>query len=373
MASPDSHPDSADDVPISLGNNIFLYPATQRGNHACRHAQQQRLGAEAELETGTGAAGPTAAPGPSSPTSPPALIVLCTWLGGATTRRINHYVAGYRRHYPCAEILLIRTVFLDISVRSFATLRARLEPALGAIRQVLYDQSRPEDEGPNNNNNPTSPAAAAAAEQDSPGGGGSGRRRDVLLHVFSHGGCNTALQLTAAMPPPERARFHARLRLVVFDCCPGDASFRRAYEAALLSLPPTGIPLRWLGAAGVYGVVGMVHALQASGLMRSVRDLRRGLNDPQQFVGRGAGRLYLFSDGDRAVAAGDVVSHAREAEGAGYTTEVVRFGGAGHCALIVEDASRYWDAICGRWDRLGSVGGCERVSGAVDLLPRPKL
>lgn len=351
-----SHSQSAHDAPISLGNNIFLYSARQRGDHTCRHSQQSGLGARVGLGPRT-EAGPTEAVG-SSLTSP-SLVVLCTWLGGATTRRVNHYVTGYRRNYPHAEILLIRTVFLDISVRSFATIRARLEPALHAIRRILFHQTGSKDG--------SSTTSIIAAEEDKP----TCSRKDILLHVFSHGGCNTALQLMAAMPPDERVRFHARLRLLVFDCCPGDTSFQRAYEAAHLSLPPQ-MPLRRLGAAGAYGAVCAVHALQASGLMHSVRDLRQELNGPE-FAGRGARRLYLFSDGDRVVAPGGVISHARAAEQAGYPTEMARFSKGAHCALIVEDASRYWDIICGQWARQGSVRSSEDPVGAADSLPVSKL
>lgn len=345
----DTDSQSAQDAPISLGNNIFLYSATRGGDHSCRHPQQSGLGARVGLEPGT-EAGPTEA-------TPPALVVLCTWLGGATTRRVNHYVSGYRRNYPHAEILLIRTVFLDILVRSFAAIRARLDPAVHTIRRILSSQTGSKDGSPTTYINPT--------EENSTSG------KDILLHVFSHGGCNTALQLMAAMPPDERASFHARLRLLVFDCCPGDTSFQRAYEAALLSLPPQ-MPLRGLGAAGAYGAVFVVHTLQASGLMHSVRDLRRELNEPG-FAGRGARRLYLFSDADRAVAPGDVVSHARDAEQAGYPTEKARFSKGAHCALIVEDASRYWDIICSQWARQEPVYSIENPVGAVDLLPLSKL
>lgn len=132
------------------------------------------------------------------------------------------------------------------------------------------------------------------------------------------------------------------------------------------------MPLRRLGAAGAYGAVCAVHALQASRLMHSFRDLRRELNGPE-FVGRRARRLYLFSESDRAVAPGDVISHARVAEQAGYPTEMVRFSKGAHCALIVEDASRYWDIICGQWVKQGSVRSSEDPVGAADSLPLSKL
>jgi len=153
-------------------------------------------------------------------------------------------------------------------------------------------------------------------------------------------------------PPPLLLRGH--LRLVVFDCCPGDATFEKAYNAALLSLPLR-FPIRTLGAPLVYGAVAMVHGLQSAGLMRSVSELRRELNDPTAF-GTQARRLYLYSKGDVMVAAEDVLTHAQEArERLGCAVEIVGFEQAAHCALIREDAKRYWDAIKKGWDASGSI------------------
>lgn len=246
----------------------------------------------------------------------PSVIILCTWLGGATARRVAKYSTGYRDLYQGATILVIRTVMMDLTVRSFDALRACLAPARKAIASLL-----------------------SAGPQKT----GTG-----LLHMFSHGGCNTALQLLASMSAPERSSLQDCLRLVVFDCCPGDTSFTRAYEAGLLSLP-TQMPLRsTLGAAAVCGFVSVIQALQRTGLMRSVEDMRQELNAPWAF-GPAARRLYLFSEGDRAVAPQDVLSHAKQGEMLGFRVMTARFRDAPHCSLLVEDAVRYWGVIRRHW------------------------
>ncbi len=278
---------------VPLGNNIFLIEPADNAS-----------------ATGSGGG------------SNPSLIILCTWLGGATIRRIDKYVEGYRASFPGATLILVRTVLADITARSFAAVRSRLQPAQAAIIRALQSRTAPR----------------------------------VLLHMFSHGGCNTAIQLAESLVDTDAGPlFRDRLCLVVFDCCPGDTSFDKAFRAAAVSLPPTLssapllLPFRALGTAAVFTAVATVTALQRAGLMASVDDMRRQLNDPALF-GRHARRLYLFSGADTMVDPTHVRSHAQLArEEAGYDVGLVAFRHAAHCALLTEDAPRYWRAIRGFW------------------------
>jgi hypothetical protein len=67
----------------------------------------------------------------SSPQCPgsPKVIILATWLGGASASRIAVYCRGYQAAYPTASILLLRTVLSDITVKSSAVVQAQLKPA----------------------------------------------------------------------------------------------------------------------------------------------------------------------------------------------------------------------------------------------------
>ena len=252
----------------------------------------------------------------------PSLIILCTWLGGATTQRIAKYVEGYQASFPGATLILIRTVLADITARSFVTVRSRLQPARDAIIQALQSNT---------------PQA-------------------LLLHAFSHGGCNTAIQLVRSLSDVDAdvgVLFRDRLRLVVFDCCPGDTSFDKGLRAATVSLPPAlssaPLPLRALSTAAVFTVVATVTALQRAGLMASVDDMRRELNDPALFGSR-ARRLYLFSRADVMVDPANVRSHAQLGrEKSGYEVGLVAFRQAAHCTLLTEDAPKYWRAIRDCW------------------------
>src|ERR1700712_5396391 len=69
--------------------------------------------------------------------SSPSLVILCTWVGGATPRRINKYVSQYRQHYPGARILVLTTNVTNLAFRPLSVVRSRLKPACEAIRRIL--------------------------------------------------------------------------------------------------------------------------------------------------------------------------------------------------------------------------------------------
>jgi hypothetical protein len=86
-----------------------------------------------------------------------------------------------------------------------------------------------------------------------------------------------------------------------------------------------------------------MYTLQALGVVYSVANMRRELNELNTF-GR-APRLYLHSRGDKIVAAKDVQSHAEELSRKDVSVRREVWDRAGHCALPVEDAHRYWSVI----------------------------
>lgn len=89
-------------------------------------------------------------------------------------------------------------------------------------------------------------------------------------------------------------------------------------------------------------MVSAVFMLQYCGLLNSVEDLRRELNQLDTFGL--APRLYVHSKGDRLVSVDDVASHANEiAAQLPVTREVWEVDE--HCALPVEDCARYWNAV----------------------------
>jgi hypothetical protein len=241
------------------------------------------------------------------------VVILATWLGGASASRIAVYCRGYQAAYPAASILLIRTVLSDITIKTFTAVQAQLQPACDFLLSS-FPPGHPLTEG------------------------------GALLHVFSHGGCNTALQLSRSLRGnvPD-APFPIPLTGFVLDSCPGSSGFVKAYSGAVYSLPAVQIPgFNLLGRACLVPVIGFISLLQAWGILSSVEDLRRELNDQNSFGP--APRLYLYSKGDRLVAAEDVGSHAAEiGTKLNVTREVWEY--AEHVALPLEDAERYWKAV----------------------------
>ncbi|RAH69421.1 uncharacterized protein BO66DRAFT_392403 [Aspergillus aculeatinus CBS 121060] len=184
---------------------------------------------------------------PEPASSGPALITLCTWLGGATPPRIQKYISGYQGLYPTSAILLTTTRILEIGLLPFSVLHARLAPARDVLRRLI----------------------SSGDHNDS---------QSILLHIFSHGGCNTAIQLALSLqmedprghPPLELGRY---LGGIIFDCCPGNTSFGRAYQAAVHSLPPSSVLAQAVGRVLLYPVIGVITGLQQTGWMSSIRGL----------------------------------------------------------------------------------------------------
>lgn len=276
--------------------------------------------------------GPEAEAEPES-SNQPSLIILCTWVGGATPQRIQKYIAGYRAMHPSSAILLITSQLLEISVPPLSGIQARLEPARDVVRQVV---------------------SARAAGTGSANGG-------ILLHLFSNGGCNTAIQLacslrtkTAQHPALDMGRY---LEGIILDSCPGVAPFNRVYESASLSLPSSG-PGRGVGSALLYPFVGVMYGLQQRGWMSSSQDIRDQLNDPR-VLGETAARLYLYSTADQVFAREDFESHLAEARSnLGGVVEGIAFPDSPHCALVRDHLGRYWSEIKRFWmEREGRPGG----------------
>lgn len=269
-------------------------------------------------------------------TDQPALIILCTWLGGATHKRIQTYTLGYHKIWPKSSILLIRTTAAEYAISGVTSLREKLRPAQRVIRRIIERSAGPQD--------------FSWSEDES---AGKAEYPGILLHMFSNGGANIATQLIATMngissilgkPAP------FPLRQVVLDSCPGDLNINNTYAAASHSIPTTH-PLRPLARAALYLVVVVIAGLEAVGLRRCMgKTIREQLNDPS-VVSPDACRLYLTSKGDAIVGCREVLTHRDQALARGMTAVTVIFRRAGHCCLVLEDDVAYWGAIESCWVR----------------------
>ncbi|KAL6808885.1 hypothetical protein GGI42DRAFT_224999 [Trichoderma sp. SZMC 28013] len=252
----------------------------------------------------------------TSAKSCPRLIILCTWLGGATPHRIKKYLDGYSSLYPGSSILLITARFLEMAALPFSVLHARLAPA----RNIVIEYIEVDTEQPS-----------------------------ILWHIFSHGGCNSAIQMALSLHDQRSdIDLSKHVGLFVLDCCPGDASFENAYKAAAYSLPNAFIA-RIVGQTLLYPTIAIITGLQNVGLMRSVKQLRAHLNDPA--VLGTARRLYLYSKADQVVRWEDVEAHIEDARTQqSLHAGGVAFDGSSHCALVRDHSDKYWKTIASYWD-----------------------
>lgn len=297
----------------TIGNGISLYePEFDHGKASDQQQQQQQ----------------------------PALIIMCTWLGGATDKRIQRYTEGYHHLWPKASILLIRTSNAEYAFYSSRYLRQKLRPAIHAIRRI-NDKTFRRDSASSFSSSPSSAAATPSG---------------TLLHIFSNGGAYVATQLISSMnsilksvgglagPPMP-------LRQIVFDSCPGGMTVDRGYQAAARALPVS--PLRPLGQAALYlAVLGIVGSETVGFRKPLCEAVQQQLNDPGVFDA-GAVRVYMSSTADDIVYTEEVLAHRDDAAVRGFRTETAVFSRAAHCALVREDEAMYWGMIASAWDKVG--------------------
>lgn len=277
---------------------------------------------------------------PAEPPGPdyqgPSLVVMSTWLGGASPKNIGRYAAGHRRLFGSAAVLVVTARLAEITITPFARMHARLQPARDVlVRYVLADRDR----------------AAAGEGPPSP---------SILWHIFSSGGLNMAIQLARitrqaleeTTSPAGAASLDTALGGVIFDCCPGDGSLGRTYSAACYSLPHTWAA-QTIGRVLLFPTIAFLLGVQNSGITGkggSLADLCRGAHDPGVF-GVGVRRMYLYSVSDRLVPWRFVNRHMEEAVERGIAVEGEAIPGGGHCALVRGDADRYWRAVERFWGR----------------------
>ncbi|KAK0860786.1 hypothetical protein LTS02_008238 [Friedmanniomyces endolithicus] len=245
---------------------------------------------------------PTTPPQPS-PKAPPQTIILCAWFR-ALPKHISKYTTAHQLRNPSADILLLQSGVADMIFTSHATQRAHLLPAVETLR-----------------------AAHAAGNR-------------ILLHVFSNGGANSAVQLAHAWR--EAMGTPLPVDAVVLDSCPGSPDIRLAATAVITSIPRS---QQWWATFFVWMVImPLFVSPMLVGSPNLVEWLRRGLNDGSLFP-REVPRAYLYSEVDRLVPFSAVEEHCASARNAGYKASLVRFRGSAHVAHVNEDKMRYWGAV----------------------------
>ena len=250
-------------------------------------------------------------PHQKTPKYGPSLVVLCTWMA-ASRKHIAKYTQQYRHQYPEAEILVVESGVAEMVYRTNSSQQARLQPA----RHVLLSHT---------SENPQSHG-----------------QRQAVLHVFSNGGSQCAIQLLTTLPE------HIRLqvfRAIVFDSCPGTATYQRTVHAITLAMPKFPL-MTYLGLPILHIVLCLIFlALFVTRAEDVITRLRRQLNDHKLFS-PDVPRLYIYSKADRLVPYQDVKRHVEDARIKGYrASSEVLFEDSAHCAHAMAHKERYWAAV----------------------------
>ena len=238
----------------------------------------------------------------------PSLVVLCTWMS-ANRKHIAKYTEQYRQKYPAAEILVVESSIADIFYRTNKTQQKRLRLARDIVTAHIKEEHPP-----------------------------------ILLHVFSNGGAQCAVQLATSLAPEHRR--HA-FDGIVFDSCPGEATYQRSVHAMSLSLPKSPIA-QYLGPLLIHFTLCLFYlAVFVFRFETVITRSRRMLNSPLMFDSA-VPRLYIFSKADELVPHQDVESHAEDAKLKGYTSvRQLLFETSGHCAHAMAHKDQYWRAVDG--------------------------
>ncbi|KAM0723094.1 hypothetical protein Q7P37_001294 [Cladosporium fusiforme] len=245
------------------------------------------------------------------------LIVLCSWMS-ANRKHIAKYTQQYRHQHPGAAILVLETSVSDVFETSLseiaASCAAKKHKQLAPAREIILSHL-------------TAPDHA---------------RQRIVLHVFSNGGAACATTLVSSLPAEQRLRaFNA----IVFDSCPGEATYQRSVHAFSLSLPKhplaqiIGLPLVHFMIC-MFGLVFFLFSAE-----NFMARIRRQLNEPALFAVE-VPRLYVFSHADKLVLSRDVASHAADARRKGYLkVSELPFENSAHCAHAMAHGEQYWAAV----------------------------
>ncbi|KAG9231286.1 hypothetical protein BJ875DRAFT_469951 [Amylocarpus encephaloides] len=275
---------------------------------------------------------PASSPSPSSTPQEPSLVILCTWLGGATSRRISTYTRTYQRLLPHASILLIQTTTADMTYRSIPAQHSRMLPARDYVSNFLASQTRAGSEA----NNRTLPL--------------NGPGQPILLHMLSSGGANTACILAFALEETSTP-LPRYLMGIIHDCNPGMQDFWRGFDSLRVSLAKSSLPVRVIGTSTSFISMVALQPLMKTGAIKGMDFLREKLLELLGTPGemKGTKRLYMWSRGDRVIDWTAVSRHAEDARKMGFEVEERMFEQGEHCALPMANGKEYWDEIRELW------------------------
>ena len=279
---------------------------------------------------------------------PGQLIILCTWLGAAR-KHVAKYIDIYQCIAPNARVLLIESS-VGIITSAFIGRQRVVEfaPAATVVMNTIAECKH---------RSPSGSETIANRSLDDEKTGPQNRRltrssshteAQILLHIFSNGGMNSAAHLLRALRSPMNEPL--ALTGIIFDSCPGKGtSYWQTFDAMVLSFPQNFV-WRLLGALAIHCFLIFVVAYISCGNENPVTLWRR---TPFENSTPARGACYLFSKEDRMIGWTDIEQHAEEARRRGWRVKEVLFEGSGHCAHLAMHRGRYVEAVNSVWESNG--------------------
>ncbi|KAJ5305958.1 hypothetical protein PENANT_c015G06281 [Penicillium antarcticum] len=238
------------------------------------------------------------------------IILIAFWMN-APPRALAKYVAEYRRMVPTARIIFVRSSSNDFMFRSSQSQRARMAPAVEAMRTFVAPE------------NP------------------------VYMHMFSNGGLSNITGLLQAWN--DIMGTSLPISSMILDSAPGKSTLRSGLKAFSYALPRMWI-LRLLGKAMLFALLvffKLVHVFSVS--LDPISLARKVINDTSLMQAanpeKALTRCYIYSDTDELVDWRDTESHAVEAEAHGWVVRRELFKGSAHVAHMKVDPDRYWGIV----------------------------
>ncbi|KAI1262328.1 hypothetical protein F5Y18DRAFT_398023 [Xylariaceae sp. FL1019] len=255
----------------------------------------------------------------SSESSAPKLILFAAWMD-AQDVHINKYITHYQTIYPSATILLVKfsvkeAVFAPVAVQ-------KVRPALLYLWSVM-----------------TAAGGLSAAPE----------RPEILVHVFSNGGCTSMRHIYVGFKKMFGRPFP--LHTMIFDSCPGQHKLATSYNALI-----DGFPKGIFRIITVPFVIFLILALSLwytslnclAGEDFLAKNLRV-LND-RKLVDQ-TNRCYIYGKADIMVDWRHIESHANAAISKGFLVRQERFDESPHVAHMRADRERYWQIVNDTWEK----------------------
>ncbi|KAI1506439.1 hypothetical protein F5X99DRAFT_2970 [Biscogniauxia marginata] len=255
---------------------------------------------------------PKAAPAPK-------LILFASWMD-ARDVHITKYIAHYSVIYPASPILLVKFTRNGL----FATVTNKaVQPAVWYLRSLMDSDVLSVA--------PTAP--------------------EILVHVFSNGGCSTMQNIYEQFQQKTGRAFP--LHAAVYDSCPGLYVFLPTYKAFLVGFTST--VLRII-AAPIVAIVILAFStwhsrplsfitgedlLSKNARVHNDRDLVKQTN-----------RSYIYGKADALVDWRHIEAHAKAAMEKGFSVREERFDQSPHVSHMRYDSERYWKIVTDTWEKV---------------------